>query len=451
MVGFSYHEDPDIGRSAMGRVNFTRKDNMLTEYTACLYPREDQEERIRHIRKKRRQTMLVLAVLLTVVWLICYFTPEEDEVKEGLVTRQDETYEKKILVEGETAEGTWQKEISLEIPERVLSEDEKEKLKTEAKTYLDQNVAGRNPSLSEVRETLCFPQSIPSCGAAVQWIYDEEYIEEDGRLKKEAVPDEGVDTEITAEVSYMDWKESFSYPVHLMPVLDDADWLQEKELYKALQTAVEEQKEQKQIKLPTEINETAVRYESEEAGGRSYEAVYVLLAVILLLPLVWHRQMKGKMEFREEQMLQDHPEIVNKIMLLMGAGLTVSKAVERLCAEYEETRKKQAPVRYAYEELCIANQEMRDGKPESLAIEAFGRRCHLMPYMRFASIVSQNIKKGAQGLLEILEKESLEALEQRKALALAQGEKMGTKLLFPMILMLGLVMAMIMLPAFMSI
>ena len=71
--------------------------------------------------------------------------------------------------------------------------------------------------------------------------------------------------------------------------------------------------------------------------------------------------------------------------------------------------------------------------------------------MPFASIVSQNVKKGAQGLLEILEKESLEALEQRKALALAQGEKMGTKLLFPMILMLGLVMAMIMVPAFMSI
>ena len=48
--------------------------------------------------------------------------------------------------------------------------------------------------------------------------------------------------------------------------------------------------------------------------------------------------MKGKMQYREEQMLQDHPEIVNKLMLLMGAGLTVGKAVERRCAEFEETR-----------------------------------------------------------------------------------------------------------------
>lgn len=48
----------------------------------------------------------------------------------------------------------------------------------------------------------------------------------------------------------MDWKESFSYPVHLVAAPEDADWLREKELYKALQTAVEEQKEKKQIKLP---------------------------------------------------------------------------------------------------------------------------------------------------------------------------------------------------------
>lgn len=450
MVGIQDHEDPDIG-GVMGRVKFEMKDTMLTEYAACLYPRENQEDRIFQIRKKRRKTVFVLAVLLAVVWLVCYFTPEKDEIKEGVVTRQDETYEKRIMVEGETAEGTWQKEISLEIPERVLSKEEKEKLKREAKSYLDQKVTGENSSLTEIKKDLYFPQSIPSCKAAVQWTYDEEYIGECGQLKKEALPDEGIDTEITAEVSYMDWKESFSYPVHLVAAPEDADWLREKELYKALQTAVEEQKEKKQIKLPAEVNETAVRYQSEADGERSYEAVYLLLAVILFLPVVWHRQMKGKMQYREEQMLQDHPEIVNKLMLLMGAGLTVSKAVERLSAEYEETRKNQAPVRYAYEELCIASQEMRDGKPESLAMEAFGRRCHLMPYMRFASIVSQNVKKGAQGLLEILEKESLEALEQRKALALAQGEKMGTKLLFPMILMLGLVMAMIMVPAFMSI
>ena len=50
----------------------------------------------------------------------------------------------------------------------------------------------------------------------------------------------------------------------------------------------------------------------------------------------------------------------------------------------------------------------------------------------------------------ILEKESLEAMEQRKERALQLGEMAGTKLLFPMMLMLGIVMAVIMVPAFMT-
>lgn len=44
MVGIPDHEDPDIG-GVMGRVKFEMKDTMLTEYAACLYPRENQEDR----------------------------------------------------------------------------------------------------------------------------------------------------------------------------------------------------------------------------------------------------------------------------------------------------------------------------------------------------------------------------------------------------------------------
>ena len=95
-------------------------------------------------------------------------------------------------------------------------------------------------------------------------------------------------------------------------------------------------------------------------------------------------------------------------------------------------------------------QEMKDGVSESRALEHFGKRCRLLPYLRFASVMTQNLKKGAEGILAILEKESLEALEQRKERALQLGERAGTKLLFPMMLMLGIVMAIIMVPAFMT-
>ena len=51
---------------------------------------------------------------------------------------------------------------------------------------------------------------------------------------------------------------------------------------------------------------------------------------------------------------------------------------------------------------------------------------------------------------ELLEKESVEAWDDRKRKAKVMGEAAATRLLFPMILMLMVVMAIIMLPAILS-
>ena len=50
----------------------------------------------------------------------------------------------------------------------------------------------------------------------------------------------------------------------------------------------------------------------------------------------------------------------------------------------------------------------------------------------------------------MLEQETENALEERKALAKKLGEEAGTKLLLPMMLMLGIVIAIIMVPAVLS-
>lgn len=50
----------------------------------------------------------------------------------------------------------------------------------------------------------------------------------------------------------------------------------------------------------------------------------------------------------------------------------------------------------------------------------------------------------------LLEQEAEEAFEERKNSAKKLGEEAGTKLLFPMLLMLGIVIAIIMVPALLS-
>ena len=84
-------------------------------------------------------------------------------------------------------------------------------------------------------------------------------------------------------------------------------------------------------------------------------------------------------------------------------------------------------------------------------IERFGQRLQSTVYIKFSGLLIGNLKKGNADLLKLLREEAQEALRMRRNLAKKKGEEAGTKLLFPMMLMLGVVMAVIILPAFMSI
>ena len=123
----------------------------------------------------------------------------------------------------------------------------------------------------------------------------------------------------------------------------------------------------------------------------------LMMMGIVLYPLCERERQKKKLEARKEQLALDHPGIVNKVMLLLGAGLTLRQCFLRLAQEYEEQRKKTGERRYAYEEICIMINEIQDGTPDIPAVEQFGKRCGIQPYLRFASIISQNLRKGSQG------------------------------------------------------
>jgi flagellar motor component MotA len=62
----------------------------------------------------------------------------------------------------------------------------------------------------------------------------------------------------------------------------------------------------------------------------------------------------------------------------------------------------------------------------------------------------QNLKKGSRELVNLLELEAIDAFEERKNQAKKYGEEAGTKMLFPMVGMLVVVMGIIMFPALIS-
>ena len=148
--------------------------------------------------------------------------------------------------------------------------------------------------------------------------------------------------------------------------------------------------------------------------------------------------------------MRDYPEIVSKLTVFLGAGLTVRGAWEQIVRNYERDRKEGKGERYAYEEMRETLGQMEKKIPEGKAYQEFGRRCGLQPYLKLAGLLEQNRREGTKNLRSAMRLEMAAAFEERKNLARKQGEEAGTKLLIPLFLMLGVVMAMVAAPALLS-
>jgi hypothetical protein len=103
-----------------------------------------------------------------------------------------------------------------------------------------------------------------------------------------------------------------------------------------------------------------------------------------------------------------------------------------------------------YEEMLITCREMEGGVSEERAYQRFGERCKNRQFRKFGNLLAQNLRKGTKGLTTLLESEVEDSLEERKNIARRFGEEAGTKLLVPMMLMLGIVIVILLVPAIMT-
>ena len=172
------------------------------------------------------------------------------------------------------------------------------------------------------------------------------------------------------------------------------------------------------------------------------------VAAALMLVVKERSDREREIKERKNQLLLDYPELLSKMMIFLGAGMTARNAWEQMTEDYLRLRKLgKREKRWVYEEMYEACGQMKRGIPEGQAYLEFGRRCGLPCYTKFAGFLEQSRKNGAKNLREHLRLEMEEAYEQRKHEAKRLGEEASTKLLLPLFLMLGVVMVMVAVPA----
>lgn len=340
-------------------------------------------------------------------------------------------------------------EITIHINERLYTEKEVEELFRQAKDYINQKVLGENESADDIRVALNFISEVPGTSITVKW-YPEDYglIKSDGSVINEEVGKAGVTTSVKAILTYYEYKSDIILEFKIMPKQYSSDELFEKDLADAINSSSDQTSTDQLLELPAALGKYKISWEST---GNNSGAGLLLMGIILAV-LLWYygdKELEIRMQKRKQQMLSDYPEIVNKFTLLINAGMTLRQAWYKISEDYDaKASQKGFTKHYAYEEMLATTRELGLGIPESTAYEQYGRRTGLIPYIKFSSLISQNLKKGTKGFTELLMREAMDAFEERKETAKRLGEEAGTKLLLPMMIMLIIVFLIIMIPAF---
>lgn len=335
----------------------------------------------------------------------------------------------------------------IEVPEQVLTREEEQTYLQAAETELEAEFPGSNASVNCIREKVIIRDSYQDGRVEAEWNFDNYRIMDTaGNVTAEEISNEGelVRARVKLSCGTSECVKEFYFRVYPR-ILD------EKESFLGqLEKAIEEQGQtagEEYLQLPDSIGKHQLWWEEK----RDYmpEKILFLGGVLAaFIPAVTRSRQQEREKKRACMLELEYPDMVSKMALLLNSGMTLQGAFRKIAGSYDEKRRahriREMPV---YEEMLITCHEMESGIGEQRAYEHFGERCGGAMYRKFANMLAQNLRKGSRGMVQLLEQEAESAFEERKSTAKKYGEEAGTKLLLPMMIMLGIVMLILLIPA----
>lgn len=337
--------------------------------------------------------------------------------------------------------------VRVTVEEKTLTKKEARAAIKKTEEGLDRAILGKNRSFDHVDRKLNFPDWGAAETVCIDWSFEpDDLVERDGQIAYEKISDSGSLLHVKALLSCQGEEARYErhlklYPPKVAGLKGDVF-----EARRRFKSAEENTREKEQVKLPQKVNGRELVWKKEKTNRGP--AVFVLGTVCVLLPLVREKEAssKKKREMNQKK-TEDYPDIVSKMALLVGAGMTIRNAFTKIAKDYRGGGGEKRP---AYEEMIQTVREMESGQSEALAYENFGRRLARPEYVKLGQILSQQVRMGGGGLKNVLESEASLAFEEKKRDARRRGEEVSAKLLLPMFLMMGVVLAVVMVPAFVS-
>lgn len=396
--------------------------------------------------KKKILIILLASVVMALVLFLLenVFTDSEAVVTRNTYGEGEKVTEYEVTVEGEEKEA-----LQIEVGEQEYSHKEIQKVFREVMDKLDEVILGENDSFDRVEKNLNLVTGLEGYPVQIQWQLDSYSVMNlYGEIQEKNLASEGTLVELRGTISYKEEEAIYVQYARVCPLTRKG---MDKVLYEIEQEVrrlEEESRQSESFALPEELDGKQLTW-SQKKENRWYYVL--LLGIVLCVYLVYreHERVKQEVRRRKEELLRDYPSMISKLTMLLGTGTTVRSAWEKIVQNYER-QKESLGTHVVYEEMATTLREMQGGVSEAESYERFGKRCGVTTYVKFGTLLSQNLRKGSKGISDILRMEAIQSFENRKSTAKRLGEEAGTKLLMPMMGMLAVVFIMVMVPAFLS-
>lgn len=376
-------------------------------------------------------------------------TDDKEESQVGQTIEKSEPGEKKekedyvLEIEGLASEYP----LEIVVDNRHLTLEEQKKYFGRAISELEAEILGNNKSLDHVDSPLNLIKELQNGLIKVSYSWgNHRIINYAGEPVEKNLIKEGTLVEITATLSYRDVKVNHIIPVRVYPVAKTPV----EEVIELIGEVIDNQNdsEAKVIILPQRIGNSKITWSRPKEINKSMIVLLIGLVAMVGVALGRRNDARKAKRDRENVLREQYSGVLNQLSLLLSAGMTVMNAWERVVQNYRKKQTKDKKV--AYEEMETTYNQIKDGMSERQAYEQFGERVGVSEYRKLASLLAQNLRKGTAGLSQILEEESIDAYSRQESIVKKKGEEMSTKLLLPMMLMLGLVIVIIVIPAIMN-
>lgn len=350
----------------------------------------------------------------------------------------------------EIPEKELEQELSVHVAEQGLTKEEQQALLTAAEQEIAETFPGENESVDEIRKDVCIQSQYQDGQVTADWSFDSyQYVDLEGHVMNDSLEEEEILVKAVVELGCDSQTLEYQFFFQICPKIYSE---KEKINNKLKQELIKknEKTNDSTLILPESIDDQTIIWK-EKSERMPLKLLFLGMIAAGCVPLVEKSRKQEEEKRRKEKLQSEYPELVSKLTILLGAGMTLFSAWNKIATNYSNKRKKNTiPIHPLYEEMLITCHEIESGVGEARAYERFGERCGLHRYRKFCSLLVQNLRKGTRGLVQLLEQEVSDAFEERKNLAKKSGEEAGTKMLFPMMMMFGIIIVIIMVPAFLS-